>query len=196
MRTCFAAVMLTLVLASACSRSPAEPEPKADRAELPATKKLLWTVPATWTTDQTAERGLYRARYKIPKAGDAKHPAELLVTHIGKTTKAELDAKHAGLVAEFEKPTEHPRRTSFAVGDIAVRMVEIAGTYKFPVGPQVGAGNQKKHAAHMLKPGWRGIGASAKTAANDTWFFKLVGPDDSVQAARSAFENMLRSVRY
>ncbi len=191
-RNAVAMLALSLAAASSCSRSPAAPEPEAKRAVMPASKKLSWTVPAIWTTEKTAKRGLYRAKYKIPIAGNAKHPADLLVTHIGKISKAELDAKFTELIAEFESPSEHPRRKSFDVGGIAVRMEEIAGTYKFPMGPAVGP--KKKHAAHMLKKEWRGIGASAKTATRETWFFKLVGPDDAVQAARSAFENMLRSI--
>jgi len=130
-------------------------------------------------------------KYTIPAQGDAPHPAELLITSLGSGAATELDKPIAELKADFEGP-EAAKAASRArkKGDFELRELEIAGTYKFAVGPKVG----KRVAAQVLKENWRGLGAGVRTARGELWFFRLVGPDDTVQAARSPFETMINQL--
>ena len=79
------------------------------------------------------------------------------------------------------------------VREFQIRIVEIGATYRFPMGPA--AGPNKKHAAHVIKEGWRGIAAGVVTPDRGNWFFRLVGPNDSVAATRSAFITLLESLQ-
>ena len=47
----------------------------------------------------------------------------------------------------------------------------------------------------MLKEDWRAIAAGVETKDRGNWYFQLVGPNDTVLAARSSFHDMLRSLR-
>ncbi len=69
----------------------------------------------------------------------------------------------------------------------------MAGTYKVSLGPAVGP--KKKSAMQMVKEKWRLYGAVVRTKDRGNWFFKLVGPTDTVQAAQSGLEAMLQGAK-
>jgi hypothetical protein len=47
----------------------------------------------------------------------------------------------------------------------------------------------------MVKENWRLLGAVVKTPDRGNWFFKLVGPNETVQAARATFRTLIESAR-
>lgn len=191
--------LLLWLLVAACNRSPAEPEPTpatiapADTAEQEE-RTLEWTLPPGWSTERTAPRGTYRAKVRVPPVGDDKHSAELLISHLGRGPQADLDEAFARWFREFDGDVAAQARTrSFEVGAIRVRVAEVAGTYKVPMGPPVGPGG--KHAAHVIRKDWRGICAGVLTTDRGSWFLRLVGPDETVQSARSGMDSLLQSLR-
>lgn len=185
----------TLLLLSACEKTPAEPA-ASDAAARPTrtVQQLTWTAPPTWNVERVAKQGLYRAKYTVPTAGNAKLTAEVLVSKIDANEKADLPTAAANFLRLFENTThKNPKRERFKVGTFDIMWIEIAGTYRFPIGPPVGP--QKQAAAHVLKENWRGIVVGVKTKSRGSWLFRLVGPDDSVAAARSTFRSMIDSVK-
>lgn len=176
-----------------CSRAPAEPEPSRIKPQATVSSTALqWTVPPSWSVERLAERGKYRAKYQIPQSGNDKHPANLLVSRPPSSaagTQPQLDE----LTAAFERHTDGPRTDAFEVKGLSVKMLEIAGTYRFPVGPAMG--KTKRHAAHVMKEGWRALAASVDAKDRGQWFFRLVGPDETVQAAKSSFRSMIKSLK-
>ncbi len=175
--------------APACSKSTPEPEPAAERPSPHAATTLTWHAPASWTLEKSAPTGSYRAKYTIPAQGGAAHPAELLISTVG-SDAGDADRSLADLRSDFEgAESEHPETRTVTKNGFERRELEIAGTYKFPMGPKVG--KKQRVAAQMLKEHWRAAAAAVKTPSGEWWFFRLVGPDDSVQAARSAFFAML-----
>lgn len=178
-----------MVACAGCSRRAPEPESmRASTARAAEVPSLSWSAPASWTLEKSADKGLYRAKYIVPAQGDAPHPAELLVTHLGRGEPSGLDAPLAELAADFElrgaaapSPSEHER------AGFLLREVEVAGTYKFPMGPKVG----KRQVAQMMKEGWRAMGVGVRTPTGELWFFRLVGPEETVKAAASPFRAML-----
>ena len=188
-------VLSVLLIPSACEKTPAEPM-ATDAGALPqrGPQPLTWTAPPTWNVERVAKHGLYRAKYTVPTAGDAKLTAEVLVSKIDAEEKGNLPMTIAKFLRLFEGPdSQNPKREEFQVGTFNVTWVEIAGTYRFPMGPPLGP--QKQAAAHMLKKGWRDIAAGVKTKSRGSWFFRLVGPDDSVAAARSSFRPMIENLK-
>jgi hypothetical protein len=180
------------LLLGACDTSPAEPTP-ASAAARPAAKEIRWTAPPTWNVERTAEHGLYRAKYTIPSSGDAKSPAEMLVQHLGTGKTADPEAKLTEFLGEWEGPgLAQAKRDKLSAGQLDILTVEVAATYKMPMGPQIGP--QKKAAAQVIKENYRGLGAVVKTADRGNWFFRLVGPSDTVEASRSAFLSLLEGI--
>jgi hypothetical protein len=47
----------------------------------------------------------------------------------------------------------------------------------------------------MVKNKWRLYGAVVRTADRGNWFFKLTGPDESVQSGKSQFRALLDSAQ-
>jgi len=181
----------------ACDRAPAEPTSAGGAVRSTAAARaprLTWIVPAAWSTEKTADRGRYRGKYRVPAAGNDKHPADALVQLVGRAPTASLDTTLNRWRSSFEHV--HPstgKEQQLTAGNIRIRLVELAGTYKFPLGPPVG--DEGRHAAHVLKTDWRGIGAGVRTPSGELFWFRLVGPDDTVGAARSAMMTMLESLR-
>ena len=191
-----AIILLGGILAIAgCNDTPAEPDSTPKQATpTPKAAALVWKAPATWTIERTAESGQYRGKYQIPKVADDKHDAELLVSHLGRGSDAKPDKDLADFQQLFESydAEKDVQRETFKVGAIEVQLLEIAGTYKFPMGPAMG--KQKRHTAHVIKKGWRGIAAGVSTPKRGHWFFRMVGPSDTMQAARSPFRAMLEGL--
>jgi hypothetical protein len=182
-------IAIAALLLAACSKTTPEPERSKDReAPVSSAPKLSWQAPASWQLEKAAGSGHYRAKYTIPAQGDAPHPAELLITSHGTGPAEELEKPLAELKRDFEGPSAANASTSTRTHrGFEIHELEVAGTYKFPMGPKVG----KRPAAQVMKENWRALGASVRAPNGELWFFRLVGPEDTVQAARSAFRSML-----
>lgn len=187
-----AASLALLVGVVACSSRAPEPERHVERAPPPtATASLRWDAPASWSLEKSAEKGRYRAKYVVPAQGNAEHPAEVLVSSLGKGDAAALDESFRELLSDFEGPgVADPIRREREVHGFTLRELEVAGTYKYPMGPRI----KKRAAAQVIKEGFRAIAVGVKAPDGELWFFRLVGPDDAVQAARSPFAAMMDSL--
>jgi len=206
-------VALFCVALSSCTHSPDEPtpakaKPAGDVASAaapsngapttavtpPGPKDLEWTTPPGWTTEKVADAGSYRAKYTVPPLGDDKEGADVLVRYLGRLAQPELESSLTDWTKDFDgNALEHATRAELKVGAITVQVVEVEGTYKLGMGPPIDRKKQK-FAAYVVKQGWRGIGAIADSAERGVWFFRMVGPDNTVQSARSAMREMLRSL--
>jgi hypothetical protein len=188
--------LLSCAILASCRDKPPEPEHDRDAPAAPAASRseLTWKVPPTWNVEKTAERGLYRAKYTLPASGNAKHPAEVLVQHLGTGKKADPAAKLAELAGEFEgKGSDEVAREELEVGRLQIELIEVTGAYRFPMGPPIPG--KHKPLAHVIKDDWRAIAAGVRTPDGENWLFRMVGPSDSVAAARSAFRNMIESLK-
>lgn len=187
----------------ACSRTPAEPEPApaasvASGAEPsgPAVAPLVWEVPGSWTVldvprSATSPR---KAGYKLPKAGDDKEDAEVNVFFFGTGSQGDPEKNFKEWFGEFDGDVgAQAKRESFEVRGMKVETVEVAGTFKIALGPKIGP--KKKAPMQMVKQNFRMVGAVVRTPDRGNWFFKMTGPDETVQAARSGFRATLDSVR-
>jgi hypothetical protein len=191
-------LLVALALAAllpACSRSPAEPDNgPAPASSTPAVDPLRWDKPATWTTLPAPPTGPKKASYRIDKVGNDKEDAELNVYFFGTGDKGDPARNFKEWFAQFDGDVASTaQRESFSAHGLPVETVEVKGTYKFPLGPPVGPG--KKAAVQMVKNDWRLCGAVVRTTDRGNWFFKLTGPDETVQSVRSALRGLLESAR-
>lgn len=191
---------LALALAAsfaACNRAPAEPEGTAAPAETssPAVAPLQFDVPGTWTLVTEGQRsGSTKAHYKIPKAGNDKEEAEMTVLFYGTGSRGDVEKRFTEWFGEFDGNVgETAKRENFEVRGMKVELADTSGTFKIALGPKVGP--NKKSAMQMVKQDFRLIAAVVKTPDRGNWFFKLVGPNETVQAAKSTFRTLLESAR-
>jgi len=192
------AVGIVLALApTGCDKTPPEPAPHKTKAPAPA-PSLAFTAPPTWTLDKAATQGTYRAKYSIPTAGDAKHPATLLVQNLGRGPKASEEALDQ-LTRDFEGTkrddgsADRPsvKRATLDDAQHPTSTLEVRGTYRFPLGPR----RRGRAAAEVLKDDWVAVAAVVTTPDGTRWLFRVVGPADTVDGARSAFQSMVAAAR-
>jgi len=90
-------------------------------------------------------------------------------------------------VGQFEtKGPDATKQTERKVGDLKVTMVEIKGVFNgsgMPGGPPAAP-----------KPDFVLLGAIIETSGSP-WFFKLTGPEKTVEAAKADFERFVDSIR-
>jgi hypothetical protein len=189
------ALVLAIFALAACSKAASELEPPPPAASAaPAVAPLVWDVPGVWTVMETPGRGTRKAVYKVPKAGNDKEDAELTVFFFGTGNKGDPAPNFKEWFGQFDGDVgATAARDSFDARDLKVETVEVGGTYKVPMGPQLGP--KKKAPMQMVKQNFRLYGAVVKTPDRGNWFFKLTGPDETVQAARPALRALLESAR-
>jgi hypothetical protein len=191
----FGLVFVASVL-SACSRAPAELDvtPSSSSSPPPTVAPLTWEVPGAWPSTGVPKGGQKRAEYKVPKAGNDKDDAELTVAFFGTGSEGDDARRFKEAFALFDGDVgASAQREDFDVNALKVSLADVVGTYKISLTPPVGA--QKRSPVQMVKPSYRMLIAVVKTPDRGNWFFKLVGPDETVQAARSGFRSVLQSVK-
>jgi hypothetical protein len=179
----------------ACSRSPAELEPApAPATTAPLVAPLQWEVPPTWAKLDGPKSGAQKAGYRIDKVGDDKEGAEVSVFFFGTGAKGDPAKNFAEWFGAFDGDAgARAKREQFGAGGLSVETVDTMGTYKVALGPAIGP--NKKPPMQMVKEKFRLYGAVVKTPDRGNWFFKMVGPDETVRATIPAFRRMLESAR-
>jgi hypothetical protein len=191
---------LVLALAPLACSKPSEPQPDPtsagqSRATSPGSSaaaaspkraagptEIAYNVPATW---QKAENPspMRKETYKIPRAQGDAEDAELSISQAGGT----VDMNVNRWVGQFEtKGPDAIKRTERKVGDLKVTMVELKGVFNgsgMPGGPPAAP-----------KPDFVLLGAIIETSGSP-WFFKLTGPEKTVEAAKADFERFVDSIR-
>jgi hypothetical protein len=200
MRTPFPLMTATLLVLSACSRTPPEPgdikaQPaapapsaraaaSAEQAASPApAHEIGWVDPAGWQKVPTSSP-MRKATYRVPAASKDGEDAEMAVFYFkgeGGSTEANIQR----WIGQFpdSKPSD-VKRTQRSAGGTTQTIVEVEGTYAS--GMPGGAATPKS--------GYRLIGAVVETPVGP-YFFKLTGPKKTVDAARDSFFGMLDSVK-
>jgi hypothetical protein len=139
---------------------------------------LAWHAPAAWQLVANAS-AMRIETYRVPAAGSAAS-AELTISRAGGTTEANIDR----WVDQFDG-AGRDTRVERAVSGFRVATVSVSGTYE---GGMMTTGPETAH------PAWSLLGAVVETGG-PSYFFKLVGPTESVMAARPGFEALLLSLR-
>lgn len=199
-----AALVLAIVGAAAlpfaCDDRQAEPAPgtatpanktaastSAAVAEAPApgrppaaqTGAVRWKKPAAWQDGKSAS-AMRLATYILPKADGDTEASELSVVVAGGTAETNIErweGQFGG--AKAKTGQKNPN-------EVTVSLVEIQGEYAGG-GPAMG-GTGGKHANWML------LGAIVSLNPGEHYFFKLVGPRASLEAARPDFDALVASI--
>jgi hypothetical protein len=141
---------------------------------------VTWTTPGAWSTEPNAT-GMRKATYKVPRAGGDTDDASVSVIQAGGSVDANVERWYGQFDDVHDK-----KRSQLHVGPITVTVVEAHGTY---TGGGIMVGESP-----APKPGWALLGAIVEIAPQP-YFFKMLGPDKTVAAARSDFQALVDSLR-
>jgi hypothetical protein len=180
---------LVVAALAACNKAPAEPDaPEASAA--PPLAPLVWDAPASWIQLDVRPGRPERASYNL---GGAAGHAEVHVFFFGTGPGGDPPKTFKQWFGQFDGDAGGGAvREHFKAHGFDVETVEVAGTYKVDMGPQMPG---RKQPMQMVKKDYRLLGAVVRTPDRGNWFFKLTGPEEAVQAARSGFHTMLEGVR-
>jgi hypothetical protein len=161
------------------SPSSAPPSPSTDATSSSA---LRWDVPASWTKAQNRSP-MRLATYAIPKAPSDGEDGDLSVSRAQGGTSANIER----WVGQFEGGRESLKSETRQTRAGKVTWVEIRGAFN-------GNAMLEAHPSGP-RPGYELLAAIVE-GANPPYFFKLVGPQKTLDLARSDFEKLISSLHY
>jgi hypothetical protein len=148
--------------------------------------EVAWKAPAGWVSEPPAN-AMRRAQYRIPGEGG---DAECVVFYFGPGQGGDPRANAERWASQFVTAEGQPAAAALSTregkaGGMKVLFVETRGTYL-----------QGAMAATPVerKAGYALLGAVVE-GPDANWFFKLTGPERTVQAQRGAFESLIDSLR-
>ncbi|MCB1007422.1 MAG: hypothetical protein KDB94_00870 [Acidobacteria bacterium] len=178
--------------ASAAPASPGGPgmlSPHAGVGEMAPTPEGR-TVAAAGFVFDLPERWVRQAPTSSMRIAQAEIPGEkgaalLSIFHFGEGGGGGVEANLDRWIGQVEvAPGVEPERGAFEVGDYRVTWIDVSGTL-VPTG--MGGPDQPE-------PNSKLVGAVVE-GAGGPWFFKAMGPAETLTGARDEFLAMLRSVR-
>ncbi|MBX3230778.1 MAG: hypothetical protein KIT84_01065 [Labilithrix sp.] len=158
--------------APAASAAPVAPSPAAA-----APGDVAYDPPSAWQSAPNPNQ-MRKATFKVPKVAGDPEDAELSVS----VASGGVDANVTRWAGQFGNAT--PKKDSRSPNGLKVTVVELAGTYSS--GGMMGPATPKEH--------WMLLGAVVE-AGEQLHFFKLTGPEKTVQAARKDFDTFVASFR-
>jgi hypothetical protein len=168
--------------------STARPETPEDAAALAPPSSLAFPDVEGWTRGQP-ESSMRAAEYVLPAVeGDTKDATLVVYYFVGGA--GGWDANVARWCGQFQQPDGSPS-SEVAVhseANVAGRktpQVEVTGRYVAAAMPG--------QAERFDEPGWKMI-ATYLDGADGAWFFKLVGPEKTVDANQAAFRRFLADI--
>lgn len=210
MRLCYKAPMrniallLGALLALACNK-PNKPEPASEAAPAPTPAPSAAPAPSpapaeapsagglTWNDAAPLVRRKPKSSMRAAEYGiEGDDRAELTVFYFGPDQGGSIDANLSRWYGQFTQPdgsdtAAKAKRSEVQVGSIAVTKVEAEGNYSGGMGMPGGPAPTPIEGALLL-------GAIAR-GPQGAVFFKLVGPRETLEQARPAFDALIASLR-
>ena len=172
--------------APATPQGDAEPAPAGGQQVTPppadVSPGIAWTVPANWSKGEA--RPMRLATYGIPAQGGDAEGAECAVFYFGPNQGGGAAENMDRWVGQFEHPSE-PDRAKAMVAGFQVWRVHVTGDYLAPSGPMMQSSGTKQ--------GYALLGAIVEGPAGNV-FFKITGPQKTVNAAKREFEDLLKTL--
>lgn len=145
------------------------------------TPSFRFELPATWRREQPSS-GMRLAQAVVP--GEAG-PGELAVFHFGAGQGGGVEANFERWLGQVEQAAGSvPERGKFAVDGFEVSWIDARGTL---LPSTMGSGPSSP------QPGFRLLGGVVE-GEGGPWFFKVTGPESTLQNEREAFFGLLRGV--
>lgn len=162
-----------------------EPAPKTTATPVPTGEAtaadLAWDAPASWKTAPNPS-SMRKATYIVMHAKGDPADAELSVSKAAGGVDPNVQ-RWAGQFGNAKPTTEKKK-----VNDLDVTIVQIKGTYAGGGGPMAASAPPEPKEKYAL------LGAIVDLG-DQQWFFKMIGPERTVTAARPDFDKLVASLR-
>ncbi len=161
---------------------------KAPREVALADGALIFTAPAEWKTVEPANRIIEHELAVPAPDGKAEGAARLTIMAAGGSVQANI----ARWVGQFQGTEGGADRSAaktekLDINGMPATLVDLSGTYldspRGPFGPKV------------ERPDYRLVGAIVETKGEGVYFFKLIGPEKTVEAGAKPFRELIATLR-
>jgi hypothetical protein len=149
---------------------------------------LRFSHPGEWVR-VPAPSDMRAAQFRVPKVAPDTEDAEAVLFFFGEGKGGGVQENVDRWYGQMTQPDGKPSKdagvvTIKTVKNLKVTALDVPGTYKGMTAPGAPA---------TPKPGSRLL-AAAVEGDGGPWFFRVVGPDATVRAAKPGFDAMLESV--
>lgn len=172
-----AAPNLLILMLLGASMSRADDKPAGKTKEVKAGDITL-VVPETWEAKPQVREPRV-AHLEIPASEEGKEKGEYVVFYFGPQGAGGVQANVERWVGQFETEGRKVRRYSGEGTAGKYTVVDLAGTYKKPIGPPI-----MRQSKSM--PGWRVLNVVVETKSGP-YFLKVDGPEKLIGAIESDF---------
>lgn len=184
---------LVLLLATAgCSKKASESAPSTSRAapgqRAAQAAGILWTAPALWA--RQPDRPMRVATYRIPAAPGDSEDAECAAYFFGTGQGGSVEGNLSRWVSQFEppdgrSPDQVAEEHKLTISGLNVYTLNMSGTYLAAAGPMSHVTEKKPHFAML---------GAVIEAPQGLVFFKLTGPEKTVESASGDFNALLQTL--
>jgi hypothetical protein len=148
---------------------------------------VTWTIPSAWEIGP--ERRMRIATYLI---GGSTSNTDCAVFYFGEGQGGAVQANIDRWIGQFKQPdgsesSDAATLVEREIGGLSVTTIDLTGTYTASMGGPMSGRTEDR-------PGWRMLGAIVE-APEGPVFFKLTGPEETVEAATHDFQEMLTSLK-
>lgn len=159
--------------------------PATARAETEPVKigPVTYQVPTTWSRQRPSNE-MRVVQYGLPLADGDQGKGELVVFYFGGQGGG-VQANIERWVAMFENKAEPEKTDKFEVNGLKISTVSVAGSYKDKPAPFL--------PNFTLRENYRMIAAVVETPDDGPYFFRFVGPRNTIDAQAASFIAMLKS---
>jgi hypothetical protein len=150
----------------------------------PQVPTIVWKDPPDW---QRVDGGssMRKASYKIKAAAGDPEDAEAAVYYFGPSGGGSAEANIQRWTSQFpDVPADNVKSVERQANGMKQTVIDVQGTYD---------ASSMTIKESVKKPNFRMLAAVVETPAG-SYFFKLTGPQKTVESARSAYFAMLDTV--
>lgn len=186
----FSSLLAGSLAGASCDEKP--PEPQTVRTAEATIATPTFDVPAGWSLDHSAERGDLRARYRIGRTGGDGEDVEMTVGFYGTGANGNPDKVLPRWWKEFDgNPARDAKKRTATSPAGELEIYDFSGSFHVDMGPK----RNGKAPVQMVKPEYRMVGAILHTKDRGNWYFRLLGPVRTVDAAAPDFDKLLDTLR-
>lgn len=185
----FSAIFLNACSGSELAQTkPSSPPTAASKPAAVSDSGLEFEAPSEWIREPPSS-SMRLAQYRLPGVEGDSEDAELVIYYFrgGGSVQANVDR----WIGQFSKADGSPANDVAQVSEkdshgLHLTIVDVIGTYHQSRGPMM--------AQTQTKPNYRMLAAVAE-AAGGPWFFKLTGPQSTVDDWEDSFYSFLDTLR-
>ena len=180
--------LIVILLIVGCTDQKSDSENSSEKQLVPG--EISYSVPADWKSEKP-KSSMRKAQYKIPGvegAGDAEM-AVFVFPGTGGSVQANIDR----WISQFIQPDgsdskEKTKIINITVNNMPVTKMYVTGTYlKSSSQMMMGGPKEEMQEYAML--------AAIVETSKDPWFFKMTGPQKTIDSCQSEFDKFVNSFK-